>query len=146
MFARISDAGARLRLITDRLLSKFGMGENGFLLIIAVLIGMVTAAAAVGFHELILFVRQQTYGRIGSDLLYGRGVWLLIALPALGGLVVGLFSRVVVRDREGHGIIDVMESVLRTGGVIRPMSALEKIFTSGVTIGSGGSAGASPRG
>ena len=109
MFARISDAGARLRLITERILSKFGMGENGFLLIIAVLIGMVTAMAAVGFHELILFVRHETYGRIGADVLYGRGVALLIALPALGGLVVGLFSRVVVRDREGHGIIDVME-------------------------------------
>src|SRR5687767_14892351 len=142
MFARISDAGARLRLITDRVLSSLGLGENGFLLVIAVLIGIVTAAAAVGFHELILFVRQQTYGRTGATFLYGRGLWLLILLPAIGGLAVGVFSRLVVRDREGHGIIDVMESVMRTGGVIRPASALEKILTSGVTIGSGGSAGA----
>lgn len=142
MFARITDAGARLRLITDRTLSRLGMGENGFLLVIAVLIGIVTAAAAVGFHELILFVRHQTYGGIGAESLYGRGVGLLIVVPAIGGLVVGVFSRVVTRDREGHGIIDVMESVMRTGGVIRPSSALEKIFTSGVTIGSGGSAGA----
>jgi len=142
MLARISDAGARLRLIIDRALTKLGMGENAFLLIIAMLIGIVTAMAAVGFHELIVTVRNETYGRIGAQVLYGRGVWLLIFLPALGGLVVGVFSRLVVRDREGHGIIDIMESVMRTGGVIRPMSALEKIFTSGVTIGSGGSAGA----
>ena len=142
MFARISDAGARLRLITDRALTRLGMGEDAFLLIIAVLIGMVTAGAAVGFHELIVVVRNETYGRIGAQVLYGRGVWLLIFIPALGGLVVGVFSRVVVRDREGHGVIDVIDSVMRTGGVIRPMSALEKIFTSGVTIGSGGSAGA----
>ena len=99
MLARLSDAGARLRLITDRALTKLGMGENGFLLVIAVLIGVVTAAAAVGFHELILFVRQQTYGRTGATFLYGRGLWLLILLPALGGLVVGVFTHVIVRDR-----------------------------------------------
>ena len=142
MFAHLSDAGGRLRLMTDRALSKLGLGENGFLLIVAVLIGMVTAAAAVGFHELILFVRDHLYASSGADFLDGRGIWLLILLPALGGLAVGVFSRLVVRDRERHGIIDVMESVMRTGGVIRPSSAIEKILTSAITIGSGGSAGA----
>ena len=142
MFARLSDAGARLRLMTDRASSRLGLGENGFLVIMAVLIGMVTAAAAVGFHELILFVRQTLYARSGADFLYGAGLWQLIFIPALGGLAVGVFSRLVVRDREGHGIVDVMESAMRSGGVIRPASAVEKILTSGVTIGSGGSAGA----
>jgi CIC family chloride channel protein len=142
MLARLSDAGARIRMITDRALARIGLGENGFLLVIAVLIGVVTAAAAVGFHEVIVVVRQELYGRAGADFLYGRGIWLLIVLPALGGLAVGLFTRFVTRDREGHGIIDVLESVMRSGGVIPPASAIEKILTSGVTIGSGGSAGA----
>ena len=39
-------------------------------------------------------------------------------------------------------MVDVMESVMRSGGVIRVRSAFEKILTSAVTIGSGGSAGA----
>jgi CIC family chloride channel protein len=142
MFAQITDAGARIRLLTDRLLSRLGLGEYGFLIIIAVLFGMVTAGAAGGFHVVIVFGRQQLYGRAGAGFLYGRGIWLLIVLPALGGLAVGLFTRFVMRDREGHGIIDVLESVMRSGGVIPPASAIEKILTSGVTIGSGGSAGA----
>src|SRR6059058_5762404 len=35
-----------------------------------------------------------------------------------------------------------MESVIRTSGFIRPIAAIEKILTAGITIGTGGSAGA----
>jgi CIC family chloride channel protein len=142
MFSGLNPAGARVRLILDRTLSSLGLGEDAFLVVAAFLIGMVTAAAAVGFHELIDLIRTQLYGRGGAEFLYGRGVWLIVALPACGGLAVGLFSRFVMREREGHGIIDVLESVTRSGGVIRPSSAIEKILTSAMTIGSGGSAGA----
>src|SRR6185369_15406659 len=68
--------------------------------------------------------------------------WLLMVIPALGGLTVGVLARFVFREREGHGMVDVMESVMRSGGYIRPRSAIDKIVTSAVTIGTGGSAGA----
>ena len=35
-----------------------------------------------------------------------------------------------------------MESVIRSSGFIKPLVAIEKIITSGITIGTGGSAGA----
>ncbi len=102
-----------------------------------------TAAASVGFHELILWVRNELYLRSGEGRLYhGWGMLLLIAFPAAGGLLVGIISQYIFRMREGHGIVDVMESVVRTSGFQSPMAAIEKILTSGVTIGSGGSAGA----
>jgi chloride channel protein, CIC family len=133
---------ARTRVMISRLLVRMGFREESFLLLLAVLIGIVTAAAAVSFHELIIFVRDLLYGRLGPVVdLYGRGIWLLVLIPAAGGLVVGLFSRYISHTR-GHGIIDVMESVMRMRGFIRPRSALETIFASSVTIGSGGSAGA----
>jgi CIC family chloride channel protein len=124
-----------------------GFGEGAMLVPMAVVIGVVTAAAAVGFHELIVFIREHLYrlDRYGADpnFLFGRGLGLLILLPALGGLAVGCFSTYVMRAREGHGIVDVLESVTRGGGGnIRPLVALEKIFTAALTIGSGGSAGA----
>ena len=121
---------------------RIGFSEQAFGVILAAVIGLVTAVAAVGFHELILVIRRNTYGRIGAERLYGRWAWLLIAIPAAGGLAVGLFSRFIMREREGHGIVDVMESVLRASGMIRVRSSLGKIITSAMTIGSGGSAGA----
>ncbi len=39
-------------------------------------------------------------------------------------------------------MIDVLESVIRSSGFIKPSAAVEKIVTSAVTIGSGGSCGA----
>src|SRR5215211_2913864 len=95
----VSAAGARLRLYASRLLTLLGFREDSFLILLAALIGVVTAAAAVGFHELINLIRHGLYTNLGPDLLYRRGVVLLIALPALGGLAVGVFSRYVVRER-----------------------------------------------
>lgn len=133
----------RIRLFASRALSRLGFREDAFLLLLAVLIGIVTAGAAVGFHELIQAIRNLLYANLGPRVaLYHKGILLLILLPALGGLAVGLITRYVFGVREGHGIVDVIESVIRSSGIIRPLSAIEKILTSAITIGSGGSAGA----
>lgn len=134
--------GLQSRLLMGRLMTRFGLREHYVLLPMAIIVGVVTAAAAVAFHTSINLIRDALYASEASHFLYGSGIWLLILLPALGGLLVGLFAVYVVRAREGHGIVDVMESVIRNRGVINPLSAIEKIITSAITIGSGGSAGA----
>ncbi len=132
-----------MRVLAGRFLSRLGFREDSILLLLAFLVGLLAAAAAVGFHEAIHAVRHMLYGDHGARFdLYHRGLWLLIAFPAAGGLAVGLFSRYIMRQREGHGIIDVLESVLRSSGHVRKRVAFEKILTSAMTIGTGGSAGA----
>jgi chloride channel protein, CIC family len=139
----VTEPAARLRGVVTRFLSRWGFREDSFILILAVFVGMVTAAAAVGFHELINLVRDNLYYRAGEDALYhGIGMALLVIFPAAGGLIVGLVSVYLFRIREGHGIVDVVESVVRTSGFQSPLVSLEKIITAGITIGSGGSAGA----
>ncbi len=144
MRLNLSAPGNRIRILSTRYLHRLGLGDDAFLLVLAVLIGAVTGAAAVAFHELINFIRDFLYQRPGADLLYNshRGLALLIAFPAIGGLAVGLVSRYVFRTREGHGIVDVVESVIRSSGFQKPAIAVEKTLTSAITIGSGGSAGA----
>jgi chloride channel protein, CIC family len=143
MHMDVTEPAARLRAGVTRIFARLGFRDDSFLLILAVIVGMITAAAAVGFHELILLVRDQLYYRAGEQYLYrGKGMFLLIAFPAAGGLIVGLIGRYIFHVREGHGIVDVMESVVRSSGFQSPIVALEKIITAGITIGSGGSAGA----
>jgi CIC family chloride channel protein len=143
MFAVIRDAMTRLRLVLTRLLARVGLGEEAFLVLLAVAIGVITAAAAIGFHELIEQVRHFCYIRLaGRFQLYGRDLWMIAALPMAGGLIVGIVARYVYRGRGGGSVIDVMESVGRASGGVQARSALEKIVTSAVTIGTGGSAGA----
>src|SRR5271170_5927602 len=128
--------------LLGRFNARLGLRADSNLLVMAAAVGTVTAAAAVGFHELINLVRDTLYLRTGQELLYGRGIALLILFPALGGAVVGILTHYIFRAREGHGIVDVIESVVRGSKYQSPVSALEKILTAGVTIGSGGSAGA----
>lgn len=144
MLSALSSAATRLRIAITLALSRIGFRDDSFLVIIAVLVGLVTAAAAVGFHSLIVAIRNLLYQHVGENRLYNSwlGMALLVAWPALGGLVVGVVSKYIFRAREGHGIVDVMESVIRSSGFIRPISALEKILTAAVTIGSGGAVGA----
>src|SRR5438270_10846 len=142
MIGEIGLAASRVRILSTRALNRFGFRDDSFLIVVAVLIGLVTAAAAVGFHELINGIRDALYRWFGQERLYGPYVFMLVVWPALGGFLVGVISRYVFRAREGHGVVDVMESVIRSSGFIRPVAAIEKILTSAVTIGTGGSAGA----
>ena len=145
MRALLLGLGLRTRVALTRVLTRLGFNEDSFLLPLALLIGIVTAIAAVAFHELIVVIRNSLYRGFSpawGEFLYGPGLFLLVLIPAGGGLAVGLFSTYVMRAREGHGVVDVMESVTRSSGWIRPLSAVEKILTSAMTIGSGGSAGA----
>src|SRR2546423_2183480 len=134
--------GARLRILTSLALGFIGFRDDAVLLLIAAVIGVVTAVAAVGFHELINAIRNLMYRRLDPEFLYRAGSPLLILWPALGGLVVGVITHHIAKQREGKGVIDVLESVLRSSGFIKPAAAIEKIIASAVTIGTGGSCGA----
>lgn len=132
---------ARLKVLAKRLLVSIGIREDVGLLPVAIVIGLLTSVAAIAFHELIEFLKRILYEARG-EWLYEDGLWLLIALPAAGGLIVGLISRFLIRGEGGHGVVDVIESVIRTRGFQKPIIAVEKILTSAITIGTGGSTGA----
>ena len=139
----LTTASTRLAALSRQIRTRFAATEELKLLFLAALIGVVTSAAAVAFHELIDLTRKLLYERLDPLIdLYGRRIAVLALIPAAGGLLVGIISRYILRAREGHGIVDVMESVVRSRGYVKPLTAIEKILTSAITIGSGGSAGA----
>ncbi len=142
MIAALRSVAARFRQLSTHLLVRLGFQQDSFLLLLALAVGILTAAAAVSFHWLIHEIRDLLVAHADPGYLYGRSIYLLVVWPALGGLLVGALGRWVFRAREGHGIIDVIESIVRSSGFQRPAVAIEKIITSAITIGSGGSAGA----
>ena len=144
MLQLLTDAGLRFRLMISRVLLRLGFGDQAFLVPLAVLIGIVSAGAAVAFHELIHLIRDLLYVKMMSPAppLRSRDLrsWFCSRPPAGWRSVCS--APTSCGAREGHGIIDVMETVLRSRGHIRPLLAVEKILTAAATIGTGGSAGA----
>src|SRR5215813_5750308 len=99
MLSELRSAPARVRLLSTRALSRLGFREDAFLIALAVVIGLITAAAAVAFHEIIDQTRNLLYERFGAERLYGDWIIFLVIWPALGGLLVSILSRYVFRAR-----------------------------------------------
>ncbi|HYP83700.1 chloride channel protein [Variovorax sp.] len=66
----------------------------------------------------------------------------VIALPVLGGLIVGLIARFGTDKIRGHGIPEAIEAILFNKSLMSPKVAVLKPVSSGIAIGSGGPFGA----
>jgi H+/Cl- antiporter ClcA len=69
------------------------------------------------------------------------GLWV-IAVPVIGGLIVGLIARLGSEQVRGHGIPEAIEAILFNKSKMSPKVAVLKPLASGIAIGSGGPFGA----
>jgi len=130
----------------NAVLSVFGKlrrTEHVFMVLSAIVIGILAAFGAIGFRYLIkffhiLFFNGDVYAiNYVAHLVWWKKLWL----PVAGGLIVGPIVHFIAIEIRGSGIPEVMESVAIRGGSIRPRVVLSKALAAAVTIGSGGSAG-----
>jgi len=113
---------------------------------IALAVGMLGTGAAVlllamirFFTNLFWFQRFDLVARSPAD--NHLGPWA-IAVPALGGLLVGLIARFGSEKIRGHGIPEALEAILFGKSRMSPKIAVLKPVSSGLVIGSGGPFGA----
>jgi chloride channel protein, CIC family len=113
------------------------------MVVVAIGCGFGGGCGAVALRWLIALVQREFFGpgqhilELVQHLPLG---WRVVA-PALGGLLVGPLIHFVAREAKGHGVPEVMESMVVRGGVIRPRVVVVKAVASAITIGSGGSVG-----
>lgn len=126
-----------------RLHANVRQTDHIYMVLVAVVVGLLGGFAAVGFRQLIQLVNRIAWhqGPYSLEYLAGLPAWWKLLAPAAGGLVVGLIIYFGAREAKGHGVPEVMESVAMHGGRIRPRVVLAKLFASGVCIGTGGSVG-----
>ena len=67
--------------------------------------------------------------------------WLLLLVPAVGGLISGVIVFTFAPEAEGHGTDSVIAAYHYKQGQIRPRVPLVKIIASSITLGTGGSGG-----
>lgn len=69
------------------------------------------------------------------------GIWV-IAVPVIGGIIVGIMALYGSKAIRGHGIPEAMEQILVNQSRIKPVIAFLKPVSSAIAIGTGGPFGA----
>jgi chloride channel protein, CIC family len=116
------------------------------LVAMALVVGTGGAAAAWFLMRLIALVTNLVwFGQISTDsasLAHAQqGPWM-VAIPALGGLVIGLMARFGSEKIRGHGIPEAIEAILYGRSRMSAKVAILKPLSSAISIGTGGPFGA----
>jgi CIC family chloride channel protein len=129
-------------------LSKFSLRryldghEDLYMLLTAVVIGLLAGSGNIIFRHMISFFQGIFYGdtsEFALETFKNAPIWKIVLIPAAGGLMVGLIS-ISFKFAKGHGVPDVMRAMALNRN-ISPLVALIKTVSSAITLGSGGSAG-----
>ncbi|WP_341677396.1 chloride channel protein [Niveibacterium sp. SC-1] len=112
----------------------------------AALLGLVAAGVAWLLLDLIARITQLAYfqhwsGVPVSPAGHGLGAWA-VAIPVVGGVIVGLMARYGAKAIRGHGIPEAMEQILTNDSRIAPRMSFLKPFSAAIAIGTGGPFGA----
>ncbi len=137
----MADESARTpggRKLRSFLLDRLHFSQGTLLMFASIAIGLAAGLAALVF--------ESGYHWLNSLLLEPilrneHLAYLIIVVPAVGGLLVGLLMKLSGQNANGHGVPEVIESVNLRVGLIRFRKALAKTIAAIFTLGFGGSAG-----
>ncbi len=121
-------------------------GRVLFIALLAIALGLTSSVVARVLTALIALITNVAfYGRLSFVPVGPAGNhlgWLVLAVPVLGGLVVGVMARYGSAAIRGHGIPEAMEQVLLNESRIPARLTFLKPLSAAVSIGTGGPFGA----
>lgn len=139
---RIAAARAELRHGWQAVRTR-GPSQMQFWLI-ALVIGIASGTAALMFRKGIGWLQLTFYGADERTLVahvVALPWWWIVALPVLGGLVVGLLLDRFTPDGRVRAVADVIEGAALRDGRVEVRAGLASAMASLVTLSSGGSSG-----
>ena len=124
-------------------------GNRLGLAVMALLVGAGAGLGAAVFREMIFaftwiatgYTQFGQQGHVPSLHLPALGIFFVLVVPVVGGLLYGPLIQRFAREARGHGVPEVMLAVAENGGRIRPQVTVVKALASAITIGTGGSVG-----
>ena len=114
------------------------VSDKTFLLVLAFVVGVLSAVAAFVLHGLINTIVALLTGRFHADT-YN---WLYLVYPVVGIWMTSLFVRYVVRDNISHGITRILYAISSNRSRLKGHNTWSSVIASAITIGFGGSVGA----
>ncbi|MGQ9366782.1 chloride channel protein [Azospirillum sp. ST 5-10] len=114
------------------------------LMVLALVVGGLAGGAAILFRETIALTQGLFYGWTDerfAHLAATLPAWHLVAGPAVGGLLVGLFIRAVLPGARPQGVAEVMEATAVRGGRMDLGVGVAAAAANAVSLGVGASLG-----
>ncbi|MEM6664485.1 MAG: chloride channel protein, partial [Pseudomonadota bacterium] len=111
---------------------------------VALMIGIVTGYAVLGFRTLISVLQEFFYGADEASIhSFAAGLpwWQVLIIPILGGLVVGQILVRLSPTRRARGIDDVIEAAALKNGRVGKRQGAASALAAVVTLSCGGSTG-----
>ncbi|MHA6344502.1 chloride channel protein [Roseivivax sp. CAU 1761] len=140
---QVTDARERMRAGWD-LLRHRGPGQVQFWFI-ALLVGIAAGVMAVIFRLAIEWLQRSVYGTDDVNLLHSFAATLpwywVIAIPTLGGVVVGLIVHAFTPDGRIRSVADVIEGAALNDGRVERKAGISSAICSWITLSTGGSSG-----
>ena len=109
---------------TESLLNRFviwrqqHISERQFVLVLSLVVGVLTAFAAIVLKSLIHEIHQFLTSSFDDT----RQNYLFLLYPVIGIFLSGLFIRYVVRDDIGHGVTKILYALAKKNG-LDPLSS-----------------------
>ncbi len=129
----------RMNSIFNRLVNKFWTSEMAVMMSSALVVGVLAGLGTVLFRKAVDFATGLVFE--GATNPNNPSHWYLLVLPALGGLLVGLWMHVIKPQGPGQGVAGIMEAAALHGGRIDLRGSVGRVVGAVITLGSGGSAG-----
>ena len=117
---------------------KEHVSDKMFLLVLAFLVGLLSALAAFILHGIINLIVALLTGQFASDSVN----WLYLVYPVIGIYLTSLFVRYIVRDNISHGITRILYAISSNKSRLKSHNTWSSVIASAITIGFGGSVGA----
>ena len=117
---------------------KEHVSDKMFLLILAFLVGLLSAVAAFILHGMINIIVALLTSRFTNDSVN----WLYLVYPVIGIYLTSLFVRYIVRDNISHGITRILYAISSNKSRLKSHNTWSSVIASAITIGFGGSVGA----
>ena len=115
----------------------FGSGDMIALYILAVIVGFVSAVAAVLLKNTV----HQTHLFLTKGFSEAQANWMFLLYPLVCLTLTVLFVRRVIKDEISHGISKVLYAISRRGSRLRALNVYSCMVASTLTVGFGGSVG-----
>jgi CIC family chloride channel protein len=128
---------------TTDALERAKLTEHTFMIIIAIIIGIMAGFSAIGIRFSIEEISRLSFPGTGTllDNIINTPWYIILVVPVVGAMIVGPLIYFFAPEAKGHGVPEVMQAILLQGGKIRPRVALIKALASAISIGTGGSIG-----